>query len=52
VKVKLTKMNIRIKIGEEIVSIVQFADNIVLIAESEDDIQRSVNEMNETFRPS
>lgn len=44
---KLLRLNIGMKIGEEIVSMIRFADNIVMIAESEGNIQRAVDEMNE-----
>jgi len=52
VKAKLTRLNIGIKIGLEIVSIIRFADDIVIIAESEGDIQRAVEEMDEMLRTS
>lgn len=46
VKAKLTKLNIWIKIVGEIVSMVRFADDIVVIVESEGNIQRAVDEIN------
>ena len=52
VKAKLTRLNIGIKIGGEIVSMIRFADDIVVIAESEGDIQRAVEEMDEMLRTS
>jgi len=52
VKVKLTRLNIVIQIGGEIVSMIRFADNIVVVAENEADIQRAVDEMNEMLRTS
>ena len=51
-KAKLTRLNIGIKIGGEIVSMIRFADDIVVIAESEGDIQRAVEEMDEMLRTS
>lgn len=50
VKAKLTRLNIGIKIGGEIVSMIRFADDIVVIAESEGEIQRAVEEMDEMIR--
>jgi ribosome-interacting GTPase 1 len=50
VKAKLTRLNIGIKIGGEIVSMIRFADDIVVIAESEGDIQHAVEEMDEMLR--
>jgi hypothetical protein len=47
VKAKLTRLNIRIKISREIVPMIRFSDYIVVIAESEGDIQRAADEMNE-----
>jgi hypothetical protein len=38
VKAKLTRLNIGIKIGGEIFSMIRFADDTVVIAESEGDI--------------
>ncbi|XP_025413749.1 uncharacterized protein LOC112685915 [Sipha flava] len=52
VKAKLTRLNIGIKIGGKIVSMIRFADDIVVIAESEGDIQRAVEEMDEILRTS
>jgi len=52
VKAKLTRLNIGIKIGGEIVSMIRFAHDIVVIAESEGDIQRAVEEMDEMLRTS
>jgi len=52
VKAKLTRLNIGIKMGGEIVSMIRFADNIVVVAESEGDIQRAVDEMDEMLRTS
>jgi hypothetical protein len=52
VKAKLTRLDIGIKIGVEIVSMIRFADDIVVIAESEGDIQRAVEEMDEMLRTS
>jgi len=52
VKAKLTRLNIGIKIGGEIVSKLRFADAIVVIAESEGDIQRAIEEMDEMLRTS
>ncbi|KAF0753702.1 craniofacial development protein 2-like [Aphis craccivora] len=52
VKAKLTRLNIGIKIGGEIVSMIRFADDIVVIAESEGDIQCVVEEMDEMIRTS
>jgi len=50
VKKKLTRLNIGIKIGGEIVSIIRFADDIVVIAESKGDLQRAVEETDEMLR--
>jgi len=52
VKAKLIRLNIEIKIGGEIVSMIRFADDIVVIAESEGDIQRAVEEKDEMLRTS
>ncbi|KAL4097313.1 hypothetical protein QTP88_022107 [Uroleucon formosanum] len=52
VKAKLTRLNIEIKIGGQIVSIIRFANDIVVIAESEGDIQRAAEEMDEMLRTS
>ncbi|KAL4152963.1 hypothetical protein QTP88_000796 [Uroleucon formosanum] len=52
VKAKLTRLNIGIKIGGQIVSMIRFADDIVVIAESEGDIQRAAEEMDEMLRTS
>jgi len=50
VKAKLTKLNIGIKIGGKVVSTIRFASDIVVIAESEGDIQRAVEEMDQNIR--
>jgi len=42
-KPKLIKLNIGIKIGGEIVSMIRFADDIVAMAKSEGGMQNSVN---------
>ncbi|KAE9527065.1 hypothetical protein AGLY_013713 [Aphis glycines] len=52
VKERVTRLNVGIKIGGEIVSIIRFADDIVVIAESEGDLQRAVEEMDEMLRTS
>ncbi|KAL4132882.1 hypothetical protein QTP88_009959 [Uroleucon formosanum] len=52
VKAKLTRLNIGIKIGGQIVSMIRFADDILVIAESEGDIQRAAEEMDEMLRTS
>jgi hypothetical protein len=52
VKAKLTRLNIGIKIGGEIVSMIRFTDDIVVIAESEVNLQRTVEEMDEMLRTS
>lgn len=49
---KLTRLNIGTEIGGETVSMIWFEDDKVVIAESDDDIQRTVNEMNERFKTS
>jgi len=53
VKLKLTRLNIGIKVGGEIVSMIRFTDDIMVITESKQrDKQRSVDEMNEMLRTS
>ncbi|VVC44416.1 Reverse transcriptase domain [Cinara cedri] len=52
VKEKLTRLNIGIKIDGEIVSMIRFADDTLVIADSEGDIQRVVEEMDEMLRTS
>lgn len=52
VKAKLKRLNIGIKIGGEIVSMIRFADDIVVKTESEGDIQRAVEEMDEMLKTS
>jgi len=42
VKVKLTRLNIENKISKEIIPMIRFSDDILVIAESEKDIQRGV----------
>lgn len=45
VKANLSRINIGIKIDGEIVPMIWFADDIVVIVKSDDDIQRGVYEM-------
>ena len=52
VKAKLTRLNIGIKIGIEIAPMIRFADDNVVIAENEVDIQRAVEEINEVLKTS
>lgn len=47
---KLTRLNIGIKIGREIVSIIRFSDDTVMIAESKGDIQSALDELNEMLK--
>lgn len=46
-KAKLLRFNFGIKFGGAIIPIIRFADDIVMIAQSEGDIQRVVDEINE-----
>lgn len=48
--VKLTRQTIRIKIREETISMIYFTDDIVIITESERDVQRAINEMEGILR--
>lgn len=50
VKTKLVRREIGIKIGGEIISMIGFADNIVIITESKKDSQRAINKMAETLK--
>ncbi|VVC42546.1 Reverse transcriptase domain [Cinara cedri] len=50
VKVKLIGLNIGVIIGGQNVSMIRFADDIVMIADSEGGIQRAVDKMTEIFR--
>lgn len=52
VKIKLAKVNIGIIIGGETISTIRFAGDIVMIADCEANLQRTINEMDETFRAS
>lgn len=45
-KAKQTKQQIEVKISGETISIISFADNIVITTENEEDV---INEMEETF---
>lgn len=50
VKARLTTLNIGIKIEGQNVSMIKFSDDIVMIAESEGNIQRAVDDLTEMFR--
>lgn len=47
---QLLRLNIGLKTGGEIVSKTRFTENIVMIAQSENNIQRVVSKMNEMLR--
>lgn len=51
-KAKILRLNIGIKIGGEIIFMIRFADNIVMIAVSGGDIQCTIDEINEMLRTS
>lgn len=49
VKLSLIRHGIGIQIGKGIISMIYYVDDIVLISESEEDIQRTMSKIKETF---
>lgn len=47
---KRRRLTIRIKLGGETISMIRFVDDIVVIAGSEGNIQRAVDEINKMLR--
>lgn len=49
-KAKLIRQQIGIKFGGENISMIHFADDIVILTECEEDLLRAINEMVETLK--